>query len=196
MDNIGLDELVYLYRLGDQEAFEILLTECTGVLMYNISKGNYDLGKYGLQVDDLKQIAILSFYKALHSYRDDVEANFKTFLSICVRRDMQAFLKKATGSKQRYVNDALSLNGYISNEDDATFEDFFVSNESNPEEILLELEAQKTLFESRKLSDLEKKIVLYRLTGYNNKEIAKILHISLKTVFNAVVRIKKKIAEV
>lgn len=172
-------------KAGDNESFEILLRRYEKYLYISIK--DYYLA--GGDRDDLIQEGMIGLLKGIKSFDFDKKASFKTFVIMCMRRQIITAIKNSNTQKNKILNSV-----YFSKEE---IEESKISVEttSNPEEEFLYKELVIELLDYSKdhFSDLEKEVLEYLIKGYSYREIAKKLEKSDKAIDNTYQRIKMKV---
>lgn len=136
-------------------------------------------------LDDLSQEGLLGLYDAALSYDFNGPASFKTYAGICISNRITSALRKQTGLKNKPLNDFVS----IFDEDNAAH-----LQTGDMESTILFREMVTGVLSQVKhlLAEQEQKVLGMYLGGYNRKEIAQALSVSLKSVDNALRRIRSK----
>lgn len=189
MNNLNI--LLKKAKAGDSDAINVILEEYSKILSFNASK--YYL--IGAEQDDLKQEGLLGLLKAIKLYDESKNIPFNNFANLCVRRQMITAIKKANRQKHILLNESLREFEDTSESLDNNLKlDEYVSKEKNPEEKFLLKEKIKDFkkFSNENFSKFEKKTLNYLIEGYSYREIAKILEKDLKSIDNAIQRIRKK----
>lgn len=178
-------ELLKRFNMGNDQAEKCLLKKYF-YLIRRIISSYYSMG-YGK--DDLLQESMISLLKAMKTYDLKYEITFKTYAEICIRRQIITALRKA--KKFETVN-IVSLFNYFDNE---YLLEKLCDDSCNPEEILISEEEKNSIIEfvSQYLSDYEKSVLIEYISGKKYKEIAQVLNTDIKSVDNALQRVKKKI---
>ena len=127
----------------------------------------------------------------------DKTASFHAFAELCVNRQIITAIKTATRQKHIPLNSYVSLNKPIYDEDsDRTLLDVLSGIQvADPEELIISQE-EFVVIEGKVLeilSDLEWKVLMYYLDGKSYQEIAKDLHRHIKSIDNALQRVKRKL---
>lgn len=190
MKTLTDEMLVALCKKGNENAIEQLFLRYKPILQ-KLTRGYFLLGS---DEDDLMQEAMIGLYKAILSFDAASAASFKTFASICVRRNILSAIKKSNTLKNKILNDSLSLSGFMANDDDDALL-FLPYEPKNTDEMIMEDESfEETKKEIlKKLSKLELKILGLYLKGEPYQQIATSLSITTKSVDNALSRIKNKL---
>ncbi|PHV71947.1 RNA polymerase factor sigma-70 [Sporanaerobium hydrogeniformans] len=192
------EELITAHRLGNKEAIEVLVKRYKRFVRHKI-KANFFIGA---DKEDLIQEGMIGLYKAICDYNMHKEASFKSFASICISRQISTAFKSVSRQKHIPLNSSISLNIPISNrnsdedEENITLMDVIKMNGAfTPEDELIDQENVEILNENikKKLSSLEWQVLELHTQGKNYHEIAKELDKSVKSIDNALQRIKKKL---
>ncbi|WP_300329517.1 sigma-70 family RNA polymerase sigma factor [Fusobacterium sp.] len=171
-------------KAGDNESFEILLKKYEKYIYMN-TKG-YFLANG--EKEDLVQEGIIGLLKGIKSYDSEREASFKTFVIMCMRRQIITAIKSSNSKKNKFIN----LSG---NETDESLREEYAESSPNAEEIYLykELMEEFTQYTKEHFSDLEKEVLEKLFQGYTYAEIAKQLDKPMKVIDNTYQRIKIKV---
>lgn len=151
----------------------------------------------GADREDIIQEGMIGFYKAIRDFRDDKLSSFRAFAELCVTRQIITAIKTATRQKHIPLNSYVSLNKPIYDEDsDRTLLDIISGAKvSDPEELVISQEEfvdiEKKMEEI--LSDLEWKVLMSYLDGKSYQEIAEDLGRHVKSIDNALQRVKRKL---
>lgn len=192
-DQLTDDELVQSAQDGNQLAMEYLLKKYKNFVRSRAR--SYFL--IGADRDDLIQEGMIGLYKAIGDYKVEKLASFKSFAELCITRQLITAIKTATRQKHQPLNSYVSFDHPIYDQDSTrTLLDVLEGSElKNPEEQFISYEAYKLLEENIKemLSELELNVLLEYLEGKTYKEIAEALDRHVKSVDNALQRIKKKV---
>ena len=188
------EELITLFRDGDQEAMEMLLNKYKEMVLRK-AKSMYILGG---DSDDLIQEGMLGLFKAVRDYDCGRDASFRTFAQLCVTRQLYTAVKASSRKKHLPLNTAISLSRPVreDGEEDEDFVDCLEADaSSNPEVYLIGQEEMERLEEKieKELSPFEKQVLELHLTGMGYVEIAHVLNRDEKSTDNALQRIRTKL---
>lgn len=151
----------------------------------------------GADREDIIQEGMIGLYKATRDFRADKLSSFRAFADLCVTRQIITAIKTATRQKHIPLNSYISLNKPIYNEDsDRTLLDVLSCTKvANPEELIISREefADIELKMNSILSDLEWHVLTAYLDGKTYDEMAVELHRHVKSIDNALQRVKRKI---
>ena len=193
-DTMQDEEIVAIaQREGDGEALEYLLNKYKNFV--RAKARSYFL--IGADHEDIVQEGMIGLYKAIRDYRVDRSASFHAFAELCVTRQIITAIKTATRQKHIPLNSYVSLNRPIYEEDpDRTLLDVITEEApSNPEEMLIDRE-DLSVIEGRigsLLSDLEKQVLVRYVEGKSYVEISEEMNRHVKSIDNALQRIKRKL---
>jgi RNA polymerase sporulation-specific sigma factor len=151
----------------------------------------------GADREDIVQEGMIGLFKAVRDYKDDKNIPFRVFAEICITRQIITAVKTATRQKHIPLNTYVSLNRKVfdDNSDKSLIELVQEVSVSDPEELFINKE-EYSFFENmviELLSPLEREVLKKYLTGTNYHDIAKQLNKPVKSVDNALQRLKKKI---
>lgn len=188
------NELVDIISDNSEEARDVLYDKYKYIVDIIINK--YKKSAYSLSVDmqELRQEALLGFSDALYSYTNDKEASLATFISICVERKVDNYIKKHSTKKMKMLKEILSLDEQVA--EDISLIDI-IPDTSSPEDIIQDEEEYKTLVNNIKerLSSQEMEVYKLLLHNFSYEDIASILNINSKQVYDFVYHIRKKIKD-
>ena len=151
----------------------------------------------GADHEDIVQEGMIGLYKAIRDFRPDKQSSFHAFAELCVKRQIITAIKTATRQKHIPLNSYISLNRPIYEEDsDRTLLDVITEEGlSNPEDMLIDRE-DLSVIEGKigqMLSDLEKNVLVRYMEGKSYVEIADEMGRHVKSIDNALQRIKRKL---
>jgi RNA polymerase sporulation-specific sigma factor len=191
MENLVTDELLDQAKNGDQEAVGKIFDQYKNFVF--LKARNYFL--MGAEKEDLIQEGMIGLLKAIRAYDKDKTASFKTFASICIKRQLITAIKSANSQKNMALNSAIGIQGENEDNREVVYVKGLESYVSyNPEELYLTKEQLLGLKEylSENLSSFENDVFTYMALGFSYKDIAKKLEKKIKSVDNAIQRIKRK----
>ena len=176
------EELVELLRSGARELEDYLMNKYKDL----VKKKARQFYLEGGDRDDLLQEGMWGLFKAIREYRSDREASFYTFAELCVTRQMYSAITSSKAKKNSVLNESLPISDI--NEYAAGFEE-------GPEDRMLALEDEMEFHKRIRagLSPLELQVLDRYLEGMDGRQIAKDLGRTVKSVDNAMQRIKTKI---
>ncbi len=151
----------------------------------------------GADREDIIQEGMIGLYKAIRDFRNDKLSSFRAFAELCVTRQIITAIKTATRQKHIPLNSYVSLNKPIYDEDsDRTLLDVLSGSKiSDPEELVINREEFVDIEQKMGeiLSELEWKVLMAYLDGKSYQEIAVELERHVKSIDNALQRVKRKL---
>ena len=195
LEHLTDEEIVSLAKNGDTIALEFLISKYKNFVR---SKARtYFL--IGADREDIIQEGMIGLYKAIRDYRYDRQTSFHSFAEICVTRQIITAIKTATRQKHMPLNSYVSLNKPVYEEEsERTLSDVITQGKAgNPEDLFIDqedfLDIESTM--QRILSPLEQDVVNLYLEGKSYVEIAQQLDRHVKSVDNALQRVKRKLEQ-
>jgi RNA polymerase sporulation-specific sigma factor len=187
------EETVELAQQGEQFAVEFLVDKYKNFV--RAKARSYFL--IGADREDIIQEGMIGLFKAIRDYRVDKLTSFRAFAELCITRQIITAIKTATRQKHIPLNSYISLNKPIYDEEsDRTLMDIITTHRiTNPEEIIISRE--EFVFIEKKmgeiLSSLEWKVLMSYLEGKSYQEISVELKRHVKSIDNALQRVKRKL---
>ena len=171
-------------RAGDMFAFEQLSQQYRPLLVstVNATLANGSISIGASDRDDLMQEALLALYKAACTYKEQDNVSFGLYAKICVRNSVYKAAEKLS-RQNRSISDI-----------DPVFEDT-MDTDATPEECLLATEKAKEVhaFMENELTAYERKVFLLHLAQRTYAEIAESIGKDIKSVANAIARVRAKL---
>ncbi len=192
-ENMPDEEAVALAQSGDGAALEHLLNKYKNFV--RTKARSYFL--IGADHEDIVQEGMIGLYKAIRDFKPEKLTSFRAFAELCVTRQIITAIKTATRQKHIPLNSYVSLNKPIYDEEsDRTLLDVISEDvPSDPEAMLIDRE-DLSFIEGRigeMLSDLEKQVLALYMEGKSYVEISAAMGRHVKSVDNALQRIKRKL---
>lgn len=192
-DSMLEEDIIEEAREGDYLALEYMINKYKGFV--RAKARTYFL--IGADREDIIQEGMIGLYKAIRDFRGDKLASFRAFAELCITRQIITAIKTATRQKHIPLNSYISLNKPVFEEDsDRTLMDL-ISEEgiSDPEELVINREEYSVieLKMSEMLSELEQEVLSLYLQGQSYHEIAEELDRHVKSIDNAIQRVKRKL---
>lgn len=191
--NLTDEQIISQIKEGDEQALTFLLEKYKDLV-------NSKVGKYfiiGAEREDIIQEGMIGLYKAIKNFDSCKQNTFKTFANICVERQLITAIKSSNRQKHMPLNSYLSLNtAAYDNDEDGTelIETFEVDTIEDPLETIMQREyfneIQTTMHKS--LSKFEEQVLDRYMQGESYEIIAKKLEAPVKSIDNAIQRIRKK----
>lgn len=168
---------------GDRAAEETL------VLRYNwlVRSCARPLFLLGADHEDLLQEGMVGLIKAIRDFDSSRNDSFSAFARLCIRRRMLDAIRTASGDRHAILNGSLSL------DDESQPE--VLSEQSNPESLLIGQEIFEERLRRCHFTSLEEQVLPLYLQGQTRWEMSDETGLPVKTIDNAIQRIRKKLRE-
>lgn len=187
------EEIIRDAKAGDEQALEFLINKYKGFV--RAKARTYFL--IGADREDIIQEGMIGLFKAIRDFRGDKLTSFRAFAELCITRQIITAIKTATRQKHIPLNSYISLNKPIFDEEsDRTLLDVISEeNISDPEQVMINREefAGIELKMGEILSELEWEVLSKYLQGRSYQEIAVELKRHVKSIDNALQRVKRKL---
>ena len=186
------EDLINIIKSGDKLALEFLIDKYKDLVNMKVSK--YFI--IGAEKEDIVQEGLIGLFKAVKSYNPDKQNSFKTFANLCIERQLITAIKSSNRQKHMPLNSYLSLNGvaYEDDEDSNLMEIFNAHQIEDPLDTITKKEYYKTVESAidKSLSTFEKQVLDRYMQGESYVQIAEKLDTPVKSIDNAIQRIRKK----
>ena len=191
--NLTDEQIISQIKDGDEQALSFLLDKYKDIV-------NAKVGKYfiiGAEKEDIIQEGMIGLYKAIKGFDVCKQNSFKTFANLCIERQLITAIKSSNRQKHMPLNSYLSLNtsAYEDNEDGTELiETFEVDTIEDPLETIMKQESFNEIQNAvqKSLSKFEGQVLERYMQGDSYEVIAKRLDTPIKSVDNAIQRIRKK----
>jgi RNA polymerase sporulation-specific sigma factor len=190
------ERLVDLARDGDESAIDALLGRYRH---YARAKArSYFLA--GADREDIVQEGMIGLFKAIRDFEPEHNTAFRAFAELCITRQIITAIKTATRQKHIPLNSYVSLNKAASDQEgeERPLADSIVSKEIlDPADLVISAEEIAGIRDSvdKHLSDLETEVLSLYMDGKSYQEIADLLGRHVKSIDNALQRIKRKLEQ-
>lgn len=188
------EQIIAKIKQGDECALSYMIEKYKELV--NIKVGKYFM--IGAEREDIVQEGMIGLFKAIKSYNPEKQNSFKSFANICIERQLISAIKTSNRQKHMPLNSYLSLNtaAYDNNEEDSV--ELIDTFDSKTVEDPLETITKKEYYEevqsavNKSLSKFEKQVLERFIKGDSYVKIAEKLDSPVKSVDNAIQRIRKK----
>lgn len=187
------EELVSLVHDGNTEALDFLINKFRHFV--RMKARSYFL--IGADKEDIIQEGMIGLYKAIRDFRSDKLSSFRAFAELCIIRQIITAIKTATRQKHIPLNSYVSLDKPIYDEEsDRTLMDVLTDNGvDDPQQLMINNEEFIYMEEKmgEVLSELEREVLALYLDGQTYQEISEKLERHVKSIDNALQRVKRKL---
>ena len=193
-NNLTDEEIISQIKQGDESALVYLLEKYKDIV-------NAKVGKYfiiGAEREDVIQEGMIGLFKAIKDFNPEKQNTFKSFANICVERQLITAIKSSNRQKHMPLNSYLSLNtaAYDNNDENSVelIDTFDSKTVEDPLETIMKEEYYNEIQNAvnKSLSKIEKQVLDRFIKGESYVTIAKRLDSPVKSVDNAIQRIRKK----
>ena len=190
--NMKDEELITLIKDGNQEALEFVIRKYKELVNMKVSK--YFI--IGAEKEDIIQEGMIGLYKAIKNFEGDKQNSFKTFANLCIERQLITAIKTSNRQKHQPLNSYLSLNtaAYEDDSDEELIDIFDSHTVEDPLDTITKKEYYHNIENAidTALSSFEKQVLARYIKGESYVTIAEKLDAPVKSIDNAIQRIRKK----
>lgn len=190
--NITDEKLIELIRNGDKKALDYLLNKYKDIVIMKTNR----FFIIGAEKDDMIQEGFWGLYKAIQSFDPEKQNSFRTFANLCIERQLITVIKTSNRQKNIPLNSSFSLNvsAYDENDDTSVLDVLDTKTAEDPLETIIKREYYETVEDKihKNLSKFEKDVLNKYIQGQSYVDIATSLDAPVKSIDNAIQRIRKK----
>ena len=187
------EDIVAIIHEGNTDALDFLITKYRSFV--RLKGRSYFL--IGGDREDIIQEGMIGLYKAIRDFKPDRLSSFKGFAELCITRQIITAIKTATRQKHIPLNSSISLDRPVYSEDSERTLLEMLSGPvlDDPEDLIIHREdfSHMEAEMNKVLSGLEKQVLTLYLDGQSYQEISIELNRQVKSVDNALQRIKRKL---
>ena len=191
-NEISDEKLIEQIRLGDIDAQNYLLEKYKSLV--NMKANRFFL--VGAESDDMIQEGMIGLFKAIQSFNLEKNNSFKTFANLCIERQLITAIKTSNRQKHIPLNSSFSLNtsAYDENDDTSVMEILETNFVEDPLDTITKREYMEFIENriDKNLSGFEKQVLSRYIQGESYVDIANRLNSPVKSIDNAIQRIRKK----
>jgi RNA polymerase sporulation-specific sigma factor len=193
LEDLEDEEIIHRIRKGCKRGMEHLIEKYKPLV--RAKSRSYFL--VGADREDIVQEGMIGLFKAIRDYREEKSIPFRMFAEMCITRQIITAVKTATRQKHIPLNSYVSLNKRIFDEgsDKTLIEMLQEVSVTDPEELFISKEDYSVIEHKmvELLSPFEKQVLTMYLGGIAYQDIARQLNKPVKSIDNALQRLKKKI---
>jgi RNA polymerase sporulation-specific sigma factor len=196
LEDLDDEALVERARDGEDQAIELLLTRYRH---YARAKArSYFLA--GADKEDIVQEGMIGLFKAIRDFQGAKKTAFRAFAELCITRQIITAIKTATRQKHMPLNSYVSLNKPTSHDDDdqrSLADTLATPTTVDPVDLVISAQEVAEIRSSmgRVLSSLETEVLRLYMDGKSYQQIADSLGRHVKSIDNALQRIKRKLEQ-
>lgn len=180
-------KLIYLIKEGKEDK-KSLYDKYSPFIKSVVSKMVKYCKNTGLEENDLYQEGMLGLTNAIKNYDENMDNKFYTYAKICIEKKIISAIVASKRMKHRAMNESI----FIEDTDNSIFKI------DGPEEMIIDIENETEMLNKIRngLTDFEDQVLLLKIGGLKNKEIADVLDRDDKSVDNALQRIRGKVRKI
>lgn len=186
------EELIEIIRKGDKKALNYLIDKYKDIVTMKANR----FFIIGAEREDMIQEGFWGLYKAIQSFDSSKQNSFKTFANLCVERQLITVIRTSNRQKNIPLNSSFSLNGSAYDEEDdiSVLDILDTQTVEDPLDTIIKKEYYESVESKidKNLSQFEKDVLNKYVQGQSYVDIAQSLETPVKSVDNAIQRIKKK----
>ena len=188
------EQVIEEVQKGDKQALSFLMNKYKELVNIKVSK--YFM--VGAEKEDIAQEGLIGLFKAIKTFNQEKNNSFKSFANMCIERQLITAIKSSTRQKHMPLNSYLSLNASAYDNEEENGIELINTLDNKMVEDPLETVMKKEYYEQiessieKSLSSFEKQVLDGYVKGYSYITIAKQLDSPVKSVDNAIQRIRKK----
>ncbi len=193
-DEMTDEQITIEVQKGNKQALSYLMDKYKELVNIKVSK--YFM--IGAERDDIVQEGLIGLFKAIKTFNKEKNNSFKSFANMCIERQLITAIKSSTRQKHMPLNSYLSLNASAYDNEEEGGMELINTLDNKTVEDPLETVMKKEYYEQiensieKSLSSFEKQVLDGYVKGYSYVTIAKQLDSPVKSVDNAIQRIRKK----
>lgn len=193
--NLSDEQLVAYSKRGDDDALDFLITKYKKIV--RLKARSYFL--IGADKEDIVQEGMIGLFKGIRDFNEDKQVSFRVFAELCITRQIITAIKTATRQKHIPLNSSISLDKPVNDEEQAnTLLDMIsAGNMTDPQEMIVSKE--HIVFMENQiegvLSSFEKQVLALYLDDCTYQEMSLMLKKDVKSIDNALQRIKRKLSQ-
>ncbi len=188
-------ELIARFQEGCQDSLQIVITRYRRFA--RAKARSYFL--VGADADDVEQEALIGLYKAARDFRPEHQSSFRAFAELCITRQIITAIKTATRQKHQALNQYVSISGSRNGDDagERAVEELIHEHHhaDDPADRIVAAERFDGMKDrlAEVLSELEVDVLTLYVEGKSYQEIGDHLDRHVKSIDNALQRIKRKL---
>ncbi|MBR3134813.1 MAG: RNA polymerase sporulation sigma factor SigH [Clostridia bacterium] len=189
------DSLINLIKKEDKTALNFLINRYKDTVEIKVCK--YFIN--GAEKEDLVQEGLIGLFKAIKNYDCEKQNSFKSFANLCIERQIITAVKGSRRQKHLPLNSYVSLNNSNMENENGEMESQLIDVLNSrviedPLDTIMKYEYYREVEKKidKTLCDFEKQVLNSYVQGKSYNEIAESLNMPVKSIDNAIQRIRRK----
>lgn len=195
MEYTGLNdyEVLYMIKENDELAYNAMYDKYHPVISGIARKYSKTFKHLDVEYEDLYQEGLCALSNAIREFKETNNCLFYTYLLVCVKREMEKYIKAKGRLKHRLLTDAISIDQDISSTD-LRLGDIIPDKNVNIHDSLIKNMTYKKILDLKYEMTFNQSLIYeLKLNNFSNSEIATLLDVSYRVVDNVLKKIKRKI---
>ena len=184
--------IIYLINENNEDAKEYLFSKYKPLINKEVNRVKKMAYKYNIEINDIKQEALLAFTNAINNYDDNENTKFITFATVCIRRKLISYINKHKTNKNKINIDSVTIDN-SAGEDMSLLDKLEDTTKEPLNKLLTNEKLNETYKKAKKLSKMEQTVLNYSLENKSAEEISKLMGINIKKVYNYLYRARLKL---
>ena len=182
-------ELLNYVAENIEEANDIIVDKYRPLVISICNKMVKYINNCGIDRNDLIQEGMVGLTSAIYHFKDQKEASFYTYANTCIKRKIISAIVTANRQKHKILNESISYD-----DPDLTNDKFLKDSNHDPLQIITNSDIIDNIEDKikAKLTSLEMQVFELMISGFKYREIAYILDKDIKSIDNAIQRIRNK----
>ena len=189
-------ELLYMYRCGDEFAFEMILRQMMPVIRNAVREALRKNILLQIYSEDMYEEGVFSLVTAVDTYREDRDASFRTYASVLIHNGISGVCKYQCRKKRASGSTMISLDSAVTEHSETA--DLVASKDklSDPVFVLHMHEAGRRYEEAvASLTRREKEVLESWTSERDNRSSMDALGITRKAYETRKYRVRKKVIQ-
>ena len=182
-------ELLNYVAENIEEANDIIVDKYRPLVISICNKMVKYINNCGIDRNDLIQEGMVGLTSAIYHFKDQKEASFYTYANTCIKRKIISAIVTANRQNHKILNESISYD-----DPDLTNDKFLKDSNHDPLQIITNSDIIDNIEDKikAKLTSLEMQVFELMISGFKYREIADILDKDIKSIDNAIQRIRNK----
>lgn len=198
MEYTNDSELLYLISENNEEAKEMFYKKYQTQIEIIAKKYFLLVKSSGIELNDIIQEGMMGLTEAINNYKDQKNVKFSTFAKICIERKILTYVRANTNTKNKLLNNSLSIDQTISSNGRPLADFLKDENIVNPEDVFINNENKEEIYDklNKLLTEKEYEVLILSIKGFSQNEISILLNTTVKSVESAKFRAKNKLENI
>lgn len=192
--DINDNELIELANENNEEAEKEIINKYDKVINKYVLNNLVWAKSSGLDEKDLYQEGLLGILYAIKNFDKEKNVTFYTYACLCIDTNIRSYIRSANRYKSKILNESLSLEKILEDEDVNLYNNLLKDEESDPSIQIISKEENENFMNllETTLTTFEKEVLKLRIEGLSNEEISIMLNKDKRSIENTISRIRTK----